>query len=67
MVWRQERRAQCVRVACSSHDAARNGERRVVVTGMGVVSCLGHEVEEFYNGLLEVLLHKNACLIFDGV
>lgn len=26
--------------------------RRVVVTGMGVVSCLGHEHDEFYNNLL---------------
>ena len=26
--------------------------RRVVVTGMGVVSSLGHEHEEFYNNLL---------------
>lgn len=29
-----------------------NGPRRVVVTGMGVVSCLGHELDEFYNNLL---------------
>ncbi|KAJ7520052.1 hypothetical protein O6H91_20G065000 [Diphasiastrum complanatum] len=28
-------------------------ERRVVVTGMGVVSCLGHDPEIFYNNLLE--------------
>lgn len=27
-------------------------QRRVVVTGMGVVSCLGHELDEFYNNLL---------------
>ncbi|KAL9242170.1 hypothetical protein vseg_016196 [Gypsophila vaccaria] len=27
--------------------------RRVVVTGMGVVSPLGHEIDEFYNNLLE--------------
>jgi 3-oxoacyl-[acyl-carrier-protein] synthase II len=27
--------------------------RRVVVTGMGVVSPLGHEPEVFYNNLLE--------------
>ena len=25
------------------------------MTGMGVVSCLGHEVEAFYNSLLEVI------------
>eukprot|EP00798_Chlamydomonas_sp_ICE-L_P021401 gene21401-28359_t len=30
-----------------------NKERRVVVTGMGVVSCLGCDVDAFYNGLLE--------------
>ena len=29
-------------------------ERRVVVTGMGVVSALGHEVEDFYDKLLQV-------------
>ena len=29
-------------------------ERRVVVTGMGVVSCLGHDPDEFYGNLLEV-------------
>ena len=28
-------------------------ERRVVVTGMGVVSCLGHDLDHFYNNLLE--------------
>ena len=28
--------------------------RRVVVTGMGVVSCLGNEVDEFYGNLLAV-------------
>lgn len=27
--------------------------RRVVVTGMGVVSCLGHEVDVFYHSLLQ--------------
>lgn len=25
----------------------------MVVTGMGVVSCLGHELDTFYNNLLE--------------
>lgn len=27
-------------------------KKRVVITGMGVVSCLGHEHDEFYNALL---------------
>jgi len=26
--------------------------RRIVVTGQGVVSCLGHEIDDFYNNLL---------------
>ena len=30
--------------------------RRVVVTGMGVVSCLGHDIDTFYDNLLEVKL-----------
>lgn len=30
----------------------KGAERRVVVTGMGVVSSLGHEPDEFYNNLL---------------
>lgn len=29
-------------------------ERRVVVTGQGIVSCLGHDVDTFYNNLLAV-------------
>ncbi len=29
-------------------------QRRIVVTGMGLVSSLGHEVEHFYSQLLEV-------------
>ncbi|GIL44318.1 hypothetical protein Vafri_1823 [Volvox africanus] len=41
-------------VATVQHDAAKTeaAPRRVVVTGMGVVSCLGHEHDEFYNNLL---------------
>lgn len=27
-------------------------ERRVVVTGLGVVSCLGHDAQSFYDNLL---------------
>ncbi|GFR42796.1 hypothetical protein Agub_g3761 [Astrephomene gubernaculifera] len=49
-------RARCraVRVTAAVHDFAKteSAPRRVVVTGMGVVSCLGHEHEEFYNNLL---------------
>lgn len=37
-----------VRAAVSSDQAP----RRVVVTGLGVVSSLGHEPDEFYNNLL---------------
>jgi hypothetical protein len=29
------------------------GHKRVVVTGLGVVSPLGHDADEFYNNLLE--------------
>ena len=36
-------------------------ERRVVVTGMGVVSCLGHDPDEFYNNLLEASFHLCYC------
>ena len=42
----------CQAGANGKHNAP---ERRVVVTGMGVVSSLGHEVEEFYDKLLQVL------------
>ncbi|GLC42792.1 Protein TRANSPORT INHIBITOR RESPONSE 1 [Pleodorina starrii] len=49
-------RARCraLRVVASAHDIAKteSAPRRVVVTGMGVVSCLGHEHGEFYNNLL---------------
>ena len=31
--------------------------RRVVVTGMGVVSCLGNEIDEFYGNLLAVRMN----------
>jgi 3-oxoacyl-(acyl-carrier-protein) synthase len=37
-------------------------ERRVVVTGMGVVSPVGHDVDTFYNNLLEV---SQSCRGFD--
>ena len=42
----------CQAGANGKHNAP---ERRVVVTGMGVVSSLGHEVEELYDKLLQVL------------
>lgn len=48
----QPRRERCsTRCAAGGHAQP---ERRVVVTGMGVVSCLGQDPDEFYNNLLEV-------------
>ncbi len=50
--------SQRLRVCAAAH--AGNGvhtdsrQRRVVVTGMGVVSCLGHDVDTFYDSLLQV-------------
>ena len=50
----KSRKAQCsIKCAAGGHA---NAERRVVVTGMGVVSCLGHDPDEFYNNLLEASL-----------
>eukprot|EP00884_Botryococcus_braunii_P010888 jgi/Botrbrau1/19800/Bobra.0124s0048.3 len=46
---RQQRR--CLRIHVSA--MAAKPERRVVITGMGVVSPLGNDVGEFYNNLLE--------------
>ena len=37
----------------SSSSSGVQPQRRVVVTGMGVVSPVGHEVDTFYNSLLE--------------
>ena len=42
------------------------------MTGMGVVSCLGNEVEQFYNHLLEVNAYCsqkgcNICWMVDGL
>ena len=31
------------------------------MTGMGVVSCLGHDPDEFYNNLLEASFHLCYC------
>ncbi|KAG2486649.1 hypothetical protein HYH03_014705 [Edaphochlamys debaryana] len=49
-------RARCrgVRVMAAVHDVSKTeaAPRRVVVTGMGLVSPLGHEHDEFYNNLL---------------
>lgn len=38
--------------------------KRVVVTGMGVVSCLGNEVDEFYNNLLAVRREEEEKFLF---
>lgn len=35
-----------------THAQEEEQPRRVVVTGMGVVSPIGHELDEFYNNLL---------------
>ncbi len=43
-------RAHAIAGAHSNGDPS----RRVVVTGMGLTTCLGHEVDTFYNNLLEV-------------
>lgn len=43
---------RCLRIHVSA--VAAKPERRVVITGMGVVSPLGNDVDEFYNNLLEV-------------
>ena len=53
---RQRLRAQPVAQAASAAAAAAaagsDQKRRVVVTGTGVVSALGHEVDAFYEALL---------------
>lgn len=50
----KSRRDRCpTKCAAGGHAGA---ERRVVVTGMGVVSCLGHDPDTFYNNLLEASL-----------
>ncbi|XP_074280798.1 3-oxoacyl-[acyl-carrier-protein] synthase II, chloroplastic-like isoform X2 [Silene latifolia] len=40
-------------------------QKRVVVTGMGVVSPLGHEIDVFYNNLLEGISGINEIEAFD--
>lgn len=45
----RHRNVRVVARSSANHDQA---PRRIVVTGMGVVSCLGHDVDEFYNNLL---------------
>lgn len=40
-------------------------QRRVVVTGMGVVTPLGHEVDTFYNNLLEGVSGISEIETFD--
>lgn len=47
----QHPRARCS-VWAHAHAALDGSTRRVVVTGMGLVSPLGHEHDEFYNNLL---------------
>ena len=52
--------------------AASNGKvpdkpRRVVVTGMGVVSTLGHDPDEFYDNLLKVGRHYLAREIWVAI
>ena len=46
--------------ATAQHPPQPKPKRRVVVTGMGCVTALGHEPQEFYNNLLEVTQHKNT-------
>lgn len=53
----QHRRQRHIAVAAEStaqHPPQKKPKRRVVITGMGCVTALGHEPEEFYNNLLEV-------------
>ncbi|KAK3237410.1 hypothetical protein CYMTET_52520 [Cymbomonas tetramitiformis] len=46
-------RSRCLKVKTeASGDAGKNDRRRVVVTGMGVVSCFGNDVDTFYDSLL---------------
>ncbi len=57
-IWLQHRRCpQIVAAEASdhaSHHPHNKPKRRVVVTGMGVVTSLGHDPHEFYDNLLEV-------------
>ena len=47
----------CLVIACGSRAnntlVSPRNHRRVVVTGLGVVSCLGHDHASFYDALLE--------------
>lgn len=48
------------------HNAQSKPKRRVVVTGMGCVTSLGHDPKEFYDNLLQVgfLLSANeSCMV----
>eukprot|EP01023_Acetabularia_acetabulum_P045619 TRINITY_DN4634_c0_g2_i3.p1 TRINITY_DN4634_c0_g2~~TRINITY_DN4634_c0_g2_i3.p1 ORF type:complete len:377 (+),score=57.23 TRINITY_DN4634_c0_g2_i3:2-1132(+) len=50
----RQRSPKFCRVFCQRENLSSDGsKRRVVVTGMSVVSPLGHDVDEFYNNLLE--------------
>ena len=53
----------------TSHHSHNKPKRRVVVTGMGVVTSLGHNPHEFYDNLLEVTSppashHNQVCNAF---
>lgn len=56
---RKEAHAQRLLIVTASSNGKLTGaqksklQRRVVVTGQGIVSCLGHDPETFYNNLLE--------------
>ena len=42
------------RVVCATaeHDSTEHKKKRVVVTGMGVCTCYGNDVDDFYDNLL---------------
>lgn len=42
----------------AQHPPQSKPKRRVVITGMGCVTALGHEPEEFYNNLLQVFMYE---------
>ena len=51
---RQQRSLDRTVCQASSNGKVPAKPRRVVVTGMGVVSSLGHDPDEFYSNLLQV-------------
>lgn len=58
LLLQSQRHLEIVAAETSEHAASHNGQskpkRRVVVTGMGCVTSLGHDPKEFYDNLLEV-------------